>query len=250
MANENLDPEIVIPKTPGAEKRPAESAAAPLPSQAPPPPVSPAQSPSPSPSAPPPPPKGAPSHAHHSHSHPHPHPHAPHPHKADTLPAEEIEGLRKKAAERDELHDGYLRKAAEFENYRKRVTKEMAALRSSAAADALKGLFPVLDNFRRALASAESTRDFDRLFEGVRMIESSFLILLRQQGVSEVGAIGETFDAAFHEAVCQEETDRAPDGTILDVLERGWRLGERLLKPARVRLAKKPAAPPPPVPAP
>lgn len=163
-------------------------------------------------------------------------------------PSPEIEALRRKAAERDEVQDRYLRLAAEFDNFKKRLARDRAGWSERAIAEFLRPLLPILDNIHRALEAANGGRDLRGLYEGVRIMEAAIRDHFSRHGVVEIPAAGLPFDAAIHEAVVQEETDRCPEGTVLEVLERGYRQGDRLLKPARVKIARRPAAPPRPAP--
>jgi molecular chaperone GrpE len=147
--------------------------------------------------------------------------------------ADEIVELRK---ERDALHDRLLRQAAEFDNYRKRVDRERRDITQYAAADVLQELLPIVDDFERALrveaAGAESYR------QGLEIIHRALLELLRKRGVTPIAAVGETFNPELHQAVAYEEHGDRRDGEIIEEFARGYRLGDRLLRPAMVKVAK------------
>ena len=144
---------------------------------------------------------------------------------------------REKAA----LYDQVLRRQAEFENYRKRVEKDKTEYYQRMRADVLLDLLPVLDNFDRALASlASSEGDREALHQGVELIHRQFSEALKKLGLQPVEAIGHMFDPHVHEAVTVEPTDQHEENTIIEEFERGYRLGDRLLRPAKVKVAAVP----------
>ena len=139
--------------------------------------------------------------------------------------------------ERDELYDRLLRKTAEFDNYRKRVEKERREQAEWAAADILKDVLAVLDDFDRALAT-DAPPEAQQYRAGVELIRRQLGELLRKRGVTPVDALGTDFDPHVHQAVAYEESPGAREGEIIGELRKGYRLGERLLRPALVRVAK------------
>ena len=141
------------------------------------------------------------------------------------------------AAQRDEYYDLLLRKTAEFENYRKRVDRERAALASAAAADLLEELLPVVDNLERAL-DAQVDEAAGAYREGVELIHRQMLDLLRKRGVTPIETEGRDFDPNLHQAVAYEESADRREGEIIGELRRGYMLGSRLLRATMVRVAK------------
>lgn len=139
--------------------------------------------------------------------------------------------------ERDELRDRLLRTAAEFENFRKRTDRERREFAEWAAADLLGDVLAVLDDFERALA-VPSPPEAQAYRGGVELIHRQLLDLVKKRGVTAIAVDGQDFDPALHQAVAYDEAAGARDGEILDELRRGYRLGERLLRPAMVRVAK------------
>jgi molecular chaperone GrpE len=137
--------------------------------------------------------------------------------------------------ERDALQDRLLRTAAEFDNYRKRMDKERRDLAEYTAGEAVKDLLPIIDNLERALQA--SALD-EPLRKGVELIHKQMLEILRRRGVTPIEALGADFDPHFHQAVAHEEVAGARDGEVVEVLAKGYKLGERLLRPAIVRVAK------------
>jgi molecular chaperone GrpE len=154
---------------------------------------------------------------------------------ADSEPAlaDEIVELRK---ERDALHDRLLRQAAEFDNYRKRVDRERKDTAQYAAVEFLKELLPIIDDFERALQTdvpgAESYR------QGLTIIHRALMEMLRKRGVTPVEAVGTDFDPRVHQAVTYEQVPNRRDGEVIEEFTRGYRLGDRLLRPAMVKVAK------------
>jgi molecular chaperone GrpE len=147
--------------------------------------------------------------------------------------ADEIVELRK---ERDSLHDRLLRQAAEFDNYRKRVDRERKDLAQMAAIDFVQELLPVIDDFERALQTdapgAESYR------QGLEIIHRALMDMLRKRGVAPIDAVGTMFDPQVHQAVAYEEAADRRDGEVMEQFTRGYRLGDKLIRPAMVKVAK------------
>jgi len=146
----------------------------------------------------------------------------------------EIEKLR---AERDTLLDRLARMQAEFDNARKRAAKEQQDYRDYALADTIKAIIPVLDSFERALRTSPEKSEFHA---GVELIQKQLQDALAKLGVRAVSAKGEPFDPRYHEAVEMVETTDAEDHHVLEELQRGYTLKDRLLRPAMVRVAKNP----------
>ena len=139
--------------------------------------------------------------------------------------------------ERDELKDRLLRKSAEFDNFRKRVDRERREFAEWAAADVLTEILAAVDDLERALA-VEAPAGAEGYRGGVELIHRQLVELLRKRGVTAVETVGQTFDPHLHQAVAYEESPGVDEGQIIGELRRGYRLGERLLRPALVRVAK------------
>jgi molecular chaperone GrpE len=139
--------------------------------------------------------------------------------------------------ERDDLRDRLLRKSAEFDNYRKRVDKERRELSEWAAADVISDVLAVLDDFDRALA-VEAPPEAQSYRAGVELIRRQLGEVLRKRGVTALDTLGTDFDPHLHQAVAYEESPGAREGEIVGELRKGYRLGDRLLRPAMVRVAK------------
>jgi molecular chaperone GrpE len=155
---------------------------------------------------------------------------------ADADSAVETE-LQKVKAERDSLLDRLARAQAEFENARRRASREQQEFRDYAALDAIKSLLPVIDSFERALRTKSDARDFRG---GVELIYKQLQDALAKLGVQPVPAVGEAFDPHYHEAIEMVETPDAADHEVLEELQRGYKFKDRLLRPAMVKVAKNP----------
>jgi molecular chaperone GrpE len=145
------------------------------------------------------------------------------------------------AAEKAALYDQVLRRQAEFENYRKRVERERADVFHRARADVLLEMIPILDNLERALVSLEeSDGDAEALRHGVELVHKQFKDALTKFGLQPVESVGCTFDPHLHEAVTMEASDQHQENTIIEEFERGYKIGDRLLRPAKVKVASTP----------
>jgi molecular chaperone GrpE len=160
------------------------------------------------------------------------------------LTPEQLTGLQSRAIKADEYKDNWLRTAADFENFKKRAARERTEAGQSASAALLQRLLPILDNFEMAQAAAQTAQG-DRLAAlqtGIAMIQQQLKSLLVDAGLEEIDATGKPFDPAFHEAVSQQESDDIPEGQVVQQIRKGYKFRERLLRPAAVTVAKKPAA--------
>jgi molecular chaperone GrpE len=156
---------------------------------------------------------------------------------------DELEGTKERAVRAEEeagrMREALLRKSADFDNLKRRTEKDKTEYFKFALADAFHDLLGVLDNFERALAHRgdASSEDFQA---GIDMIARQLGENLRKYGLVEVPALGLPFDPNVHEAVVREETAGAASGTILEVFQKGYTLNDRLLRPARVKVAAAP----------
>jgi molecular chaperone GrpE len=157
------------------------------------------------------------------------------------LPPEQAAALQAEAAKAKE---NWLRTAADFENFKKRAAREKTESAQYATASLLQKLLPVLDNFEMALAAAQNAKDGknDSLQAGVVMIQQQLKNALAETGLEEIDAAGKPFDPNFHEAISQQESAEVAEGNVLQQLRKGYKFKERLLRPATVIVAKKPAA--------
>jgi len=167
------------------------------------------------------------------------------PVRAATIAPEQLEELQSRAAKADEYWDRLLRTTADFENFKKRAAREKHDAVKFANETLIQKLIPILDNFDMALAAAQTgpADATQSLHAGIAMIHQQLKNILTDAGLEEVNADGETFDPNLHEAVSQRETTDAPEGQVLQQLRKGYKLRERLLRPASVVVAKKTAGP-------
>jgi molecular chaperone GrpE len=163
------------------------------------------------------------------------------------LTAAEIEDLKSKAAQAGQWHDQWLRAAADLDNFRKRAARERQEAARFANEALLQKLMPALDNFDMAAAAAAGGQEtsLQALQTGVAMILQQLRSVLTEAGLEEIDATGKAFDPNFHEAVSQEESAGLAEGQVVRQLRKGYKLRERLLRPATVVVAKAPAPAPP-----
>ncbi|HUL51592.1 MAG TPA: nucleotide exchange factor GrpE [Candidatus Nitrosotalea sp.] len=163
---------------------------------------------------------------------------------APDLDPRQLEELKAKAAKADEHWDRLLRVTADLENFKKRAARERQDALRYASEALLSKLVPILDNFDMALAAGAVAEGatVDSLRTGVSMIYNQFKAALAEAGLEEIDATGQPFNPNFHEAVSQEESNDVPEGQVIRQLRKGYRLRDRLIRPATVVVAKKPAA--------
>jgi molecular chaperone GrpE len=146
--------------------------------------------------------------------------------------------LQKLRVERDTLIDRLARLQAEFENARKRTAREQQEFREYAVADAVKALLPTVDSFERALQTGSAEKSEFR--GGIELIYKQLQDALLKLGVRAIPALGEPFDPHLHEAIEMVDTTNTPDHQVLEELQRGYKLKDRLLRPSMVKVARNP----------
>ncbi len=165
---------------------------------------------------------------------------------AEAAPAADPPGpedeVAKARAETARVKDQLLRTAADFDNFRKRALKDLAEERRRAKEDAIRELLPVIDNLERAVSAAATATDVSAVVEGIRMVLKLFEDQANRLGLTKVKAVGERFDPAIHDAIQQIETDEHPPGTVIAEVVAGFRLGDKLVRPAMVVVARKAAS--------
>jgi molecular chaperone GrpE len=144
--------------------------------------------------------------------------------------------------ERDEYYDRLLRKTAEFDNYRKRVERERLGLSEAAAAAVIEELLPLVDDLERALKADTGSEATEGYRRGVELIHRQLLEILKKRGVRPIEALGADFDPYYHQAVAHEAAEGRREGEIIEEFRRGYMLGDRLLRPSMVKVAKGLAA--------
>jgi molecular chaperone GrpE len=161
----------------------------------------------------------------------------------EPMTPEQIEELKVRADKADENWQRLLRSTADLDNFKKRAVREREEAIKFANESLIKKLVPVLDSFDMALAAANQTQtDVQSLQAGISMVFQQLKTALAESGLEEVDATGKMFDPNWQEAVSQQETTEAPEGQVVKQLRKGYKLRDRLIRPASVIVAKKPAA--------
>ncbi len=159
--------------------------------------------------------------------------------------AEAPSELQLVTAERDKLKDQLLRTMADFDNFRKRARRDAEDSLRRGREDSLRDVLPIVDNLERAVEASRGATDVGAVISGIEMVLRSFDDVASRMGVTRVEAMGERFDPTLHDAIQQVESAEHPPGTVLTVVVSGYRIGERLLRPAMVVVSKAPSAPQP-----
>ncbi len=155
---------------------------------------------------------------------------------AATVPMTDVAAL---TAERDDYLDKWARARADLENYRKRMQREMEDDRKYGAISVIKAILPGLDNLQRAVKAAATSKNADELITGVEMVLKQFDQSLAGLGATPIEAIGQPFDPNCHEAIAQVPNADHPPMTVLDDIERGYRLHDRIIRPTKVIVSAK-----------
>ena len=156
-----------------------------------------------------------------------------------TVKREEFEKLKETAQLCEEFKDKYLRAHAELDNARKRLIKEKEEYVKFANEDILSEILYVIDNFDRALEHMNGRQKVESILDGIKMIQKQFHHLLERNGVKRIEALGKKFDPALHEAVEHIEAEEGKEGIVLEEIQAGYLLNDRLLRPAGVKVGKK-----------
>lgn len=160
----------------------------------------------------------------------------------DSDPIEEAEShlIAELERERNELKDQLLRSLADLQNFRKRAQAEKEDIRRYATEELARNLLPVLDNFERTLAAADAGASAESLREGVSLVDRMLRQALESVRLTRIHAVGMPFDPERHEAVAIVDDPELPEGTVVDEVEAGYQMAERVIRPARVRVSRKP----------
>ena len=146
-----------------------------------------------------------------------------------------MEKIKELQLELEEEHDKYIRLAAEYDNYRKRTQKEKEALYTDVKGETIAQLLPVYDNLERALAQNCSDEAF---YKGIEMTMAQLMEIFTKLGLSAIPALGEKFDASVHNAVMQVEDTDAEENTVVEELQKGFKLGDKVIRYSMVTVAK------------
>ncbi|MBU1912754.1 MAG: nucleotide exchange factor GrpE [Candidatus Omnitrophica bacterium] len=160
------------------------------------------------------------------------------------LTTEEFQALEDKAKKSDEYYDRLLRLQADFDNYKKRLEKEKIEFIKFANEEIIAEILKILDDFERAVEAGKIKHDFDILYKGIEMIHKDLRDFLKEEGIKEIEAKGKPFNPHEHEAMMQEETDAHPEDYVIEELQKGYTLNGRVIRPSKVRVAKRPKGTP------
>ena len=159
----------------------------------------------------------------------------------DTVPQTPEEKIEKAEAGAKEAYDRFLRASAELENYKKRTRKEMADFRKYANASLVKELLGVVDNLERAIESSNGSNEEGQLSEGLDLTLKELLKIFKEFHACPIEALGKPFDPCYHQAMMQQETTDQPENVVINELQKGYMIHDRLLRPAMVVVSKSPA---------
>ena len=149
----------------------------------------------------------------------------------------DISELEKLRSETEELKNKWLRAQAEFENFRRRTRQEKEETAKYASKRLIEQLLPVFDNFDRALQSSKENQDFEALYKGVDMIFRQFSAILEQEGLKPMDVVGQSFNPEFHQAVMQVESEEHEEGMIVEEIQKGYMLKDKVIRPAMVKVS-------------
>jgi len=151
----------------------------------------------------------------------------------------ELKKLEEKSGLCDERHDQLLRLHAEFDNFKKRTAREYESLAKFANEKLINEILPVVDNFKRAVDSADKVSNIKDLKKGIELVLKQFEDILRQNGLEEIQSHGTQFNPDKHEAVMQVETDKHPEDTVVEEVSTGYKLHGKVIRPSLVKVSKK-----------
>ncbi len=165
--------------------------------------------------------------------------------QGSTTASEQVEGdLRVLAdqiaaltTEKEQINDQLLRTMADFQNFRKRTQQEQGLIRHYATESLVLTLLPVMDNFERTVKAAEAGAPIDSLINGVKATEKQFRFIIEQQGVTKIESVGKPYDSDLHEALGTVDSDEYPSDTIVQEIEPGYKMGDKVIRHAKVRVA-------------
>jgi len=158
---------------------------------------------------------------------------------ADDIDVKELlEKYNKKVTEYEELYNRFIRLQADFSNFKKRTEKEKENIYQFAAQDIISSLLPVIDNFERALQVDIRESTVESLYIGVEMVYKQLVDLLKSNGLEEINALGEKFDPNYHHAVAQEESADYEENVVTEVLLKGYKVKDKVIRPSMVKVSK------------
>jgi len=149
------------------------------------------------------------------------------------------EKISEKEAEIKDMRDKYLRALADMDNYRKRMERELDSFRQYAQVEFFNKIIPVLDSFERAMNGASVENDYEKYAQGIDIIYRQLKDALRSMGLEDFSSLGDVFDPARHEAVASVVNDEKPENTVVEEISKGYKVRERVIKPAKVLVSKQ-----------
>ena len=161
----------------------------------------------------------------------------------DSESEKDPEKLKELELEVSELKDKLLRKAAEFENYKRRTENDQLSLLTYAAESFIKKLLPVVDDFERSLEHINDAQDIDAIKNGLKLIYEKFMKVLEEQGVKKIEAVGKVFDVDFHEALLQRADDSVEPNTVLEEIEKGFKYKDKVIRHSKVIVSEDVSGP-------
>ena len=160
--------------------------------------------------------------------------------------ADQVEGdfqllddhVSKLTEEKAQIHDQLLRTMADFQNFRKRTQQEQGLIRQYATESLIMTLLPVMDNFERTVVAAEKGAPIESLISGVRATEKQFRFIIEQQGITKIASVGQPYDSDLHEAIGTVKSDDFPSETVVEEVEPGYKMGDKVIRHSKVRVAE------------
>ena len=146
--------------------------------------------------------------------------------------------VSKLAEEKAQIHDQLLRTMADFQNFRKRTQQEQGLIRQYATESLIMTLLPVMDNFERTVAAAEKGAPIESLISGVRATEKQFRFIIEQQGITKIQSVGQPYDSDLHEAIGTVSGTDHPSETVVEEVEPGYKMGDKVIRHSKVRVAE------------
>ena len=146
--------------------------------------------------------------------------------------------VSKLTEEKAQIHDQLLRTMADFQNFRKRTQQEQGIIRQYATESLIMTLLPVMDNFERTVVAAEKGAPIESLISGVRATEKQFRFIIEQQGITKIPCVGQPYDSDLHEAIGTVQTDEFPPEIVVEEVEPGYKMGDKVIRHSKVRVAQ------------
>ncbi len=159
--------------------------------------------------------------------------------KAEKTEEDKDKRIAELEAEVNELKEQLLRKAAEFENYKRRTENDQLNILTYAAESFIVKLLPIVDDFERSLAHIEEAQDIEAIKRGIKLIYDKLMKVLEEQGVKKIDAVGKPFDVEYHEALMQQKDDSVEPHTVLDEIEKGYMYKDKVIRHAKVIVSEE-----------